>query len=81
MLGKLKIEAERELWIVKQIKAYLYQMNIFLSDALTRHLLKNHQEPIQCYPQVSYRIQPRPLLNQEGNQEMNAGRTHQAPIV
>ena len=57
------------------------QINISSSSALPRHLLKNYQEPIQCYPQVSYRIQPLPLLNQEGNQEMNAGRTHQAPIV
>lgn len=45
------------------------------------YLSQTHQEPIQRYLQGSRYIQPWPLLNQEGNQETNAGRTHQAPIA
>ena len=50
-------------------------------NTLPMYLSQPHQEPIQRYLQGSRYIQPWPLLNQEGNQETNAGRTHQAPIA
>ena len=54
---------------------------IFSPSTLLMYLSKTHQECIQRCLQVSRYTQPRPLLNQEGNQETNAGRTHQAPIA